>query len=208
MMNIYLAEIVAIASNKDSRTQVRVLPHMQGIIKEHLPIWPSFFANHIITGKVGDLVWVIANEDFSVGYVLGYASMSTETGLYEAISIPSKLFDTLSNIHLELKGTLLNYRDIIITHYSEFSIEFFQRKDGTHIIAFTNGTLHIVRPNEITMIVGSSSFSIKNGEISMDAVSLKLGGKSVQLGKMPTGQVLVTDGASSTSGRASTSVKA
>lgn len=197
MMNIYIAEIVAVASTKDDRVQVRVLPQMRDLSKDYLPVWPSFFKNSIITGNVGDLVWVVANEEFTIGYILGYANMYTDSSNYEEGTIPPKLFDKISNLHVSLKGTLLNYRDIIVTHYNEISISFFQRKDGATITAFTNGTLSVVRPNEITFVVGSSILSIKDGEIALNAKNLKLGGKSVQLGDCPSGNVLVTDGGSS-----------
>lgn len=190
---LYIGEIVGISANDNTRVQVRITPGMEDIAKDYLPIWPSFFKHQAITGKVGDLVWCIANEEFTVGYILGYVNSFTWGGTYADDSLTSSFLDKIDDVHVALRGTVLNYRDIIVTYWDENCVHFIQRTDGSTIIAYTSGTLSIVRPTEILQSVGESSVRINKDEIALVAQTVRLAGK-IRLGDNPKGKVLVTQG--------------
>jgi len=204
--SLYIAKIEALATPEDDRLQVRVLPEMESLDKSYLPVWPFFFKNQTITGNLGDLVWCIANTEFTMGYVLGYANSYSWIGDYASSSIPTSLKDKLDNVHVELRGKLLSYRDIIVTYWNESSIHFVDRSTGAHITAFTSGTVSIVRPEEIILAVGAKSMiKIDEQEIVLTAQKVRLAGE-VRLGNNPQGNVLVTQGVLGSNGLPASSV--
>jgi len=204
--SLYIAKIEGVASAGNTRLQVRVLPHMESLDKDYLPIWPFFFGYQAITGKAGELVWCIANDEFTAGYVLGFVNSYTWSGSYEESSIPQSLYDRIDDIHVELRGKLLNYKDIIVSFWNDTSIHFVDRSTGAHITAFTSGTLSIVRPEEIIMAVGGTSMiNMNSEEIVITAKKVRLSGE-VRLGLAPQGPVLVTPGVLGKNGLTSSSV--
>lgn len=191
---LYIAEIVGVAAKDNTRVQVRITPGMEGIAKEYLPIWPSFFKHQAITGKVGELVWCVANEEFTTGYILGYVNSFTWGGTYKDDSLTESFLDRIDDVHVTLRGAVLNYRDIIVTYWNENCIHFIQRTDGSTIIAYTSGTLSIVRPTEILQSVqNGGSLRISKDEAVITAKTIRLAGK-VRLGENPKGNVLVSQG--------------
>lgn len=204
--SLYIAEIVGVSSGDNTRLQLRVLPQLEGIAKEYLPVWPFFFAHQAITGKVGELVWCIANTELSMGYVLGFVNDYSWNGDYSESSIPLTLLEKLNDIHVELRGKLFSYSDIIVTFWNETSVHFVDRATGAHISAFTSGTVSITRPDEIIMAVGSKSMINMNAdEVVISADKIRLSGE-VRLGKNPQGKILVTQGVLGSNGLPADSV--
>ena len=191
--SIYLARIEGSASSTDTRLQVRVLPDMEDLSKDYLPMWPSFFRNELITGRPGSLVWVIANEEYTMGYVLGYANFYTWKDDYKAASIPSDLFDKIDEGSIDLKGHILNYTDAQVVFWNENTLHFIERSTGTSIIAYRNGTIHSVGPLEILASVGESILKITGKEIVLSSPSIRIEGE-VKLGTNPQGKVFVSSG--------------
>lgn len=203
---LYMAEIVGVSAKDNTRLQVRVLPDMNGLIKDYLPIWPSFFKHQALTGKIGDLVWCVANEEFTTGYVLGYVNSFTWGGTYKEDSLTKDFLDTLDDIHVELRGLVLNYRDIIVTYWDSSCIHFIERSTGGSISAFTSGTLSIVRPTEILQSVErGASVRINKEEVVISGQTIRLDG-NVRLGTNPKGKVLVTQGSLGRNGQPSDEV--
>lgn len=105
---LYLARIVANSAEGNTRLRVKVLPYMESLDDYACPEWSCFNRQHIITGDVGDLVWVVANDDFSLGYIIGYANYTTysEETFYKMtiddrgneiyLSIPPKMIEDLN----------------------------------------------------------------------------------------------------------------
>ena len=194
--SIYIAMIEGVSSLKDNRLTVRVLPDMEDISGDNLPKWPCFIRNELITGKQGQLVWVIANEEFTTGYVLGYANFTTWKDDYEIASVPVDLYNALDDASINLGGKMLSYSDLQISFWNENTIHFVERNSGACIVAFRNGTIHRIKPEGVDIQVGSSIFQIKENEIIISAETLKLEGEKVLLGKNPQGKVFVSPGAS------------
>ena len=70
-METYLAIVEETATPDDFRLTVRILPEMRNIMgTSELPRFPFFFGNKAFTGKKQELVWVVANAEFTMGYVI------------------------------------------------------------------------------------------------------------------------------------------
>ncbi len=82
-LHLYRATIFANVKAGDDRLQVRIMPWMaeiSGEEEENLPKYPPFIRGQVIRGYTEDdpgpdgkptSVWVAANKDFTVGYVIG-----------------------------------------------------------------------------------------------------------------------------------------
>jgi|LSQX01.3.fsa_nt_gb hypothetical protein len=191
--SIYLARIEGVSSSTDSRLQVRILPDMEDLSRDYLPMWPSFFRNEMITGKPGALVWVIANKEYTMGYVLGYANFYTWKDDYKDASIPSDLFDRIDDGAIDLRGKILNYSDTQVMFWNENTLHFIERSTGASIIAYRNGTIHSVEAGEIVAKVGQSILRITGEEIVLSSPSVRIEGE-VKLGTNPQGQVFISSG--------------
>ena len=192
---IHIAQIEGVASEGNLRLQVRIMPHMQNLEKDYLPIWPFFFKHQALTGKQGDYVWVICNEEFTTGYVLGYAADFTWHGNYEPSSIPEDTFEKIADAYLNVRGFLISFSNIIVTHWTEETIHFIDKEKGTAFVAFTNGTFHMIRSNEVFVTVkGKSTLLITEKEIALEAEKIRLASDQVTLGNNPTGYVMVNPG--------------
>jgi len=208
---VHIAEIVGIAGDNNFRMKVRVLPHMSEISDDYLPIWPNFFKGKGITGKVGELVWCLTNEEFTMGYILGMVAAYTYSGSYADDSIPKTLLDRLDDIQVDLSGKLLNYRNIEVTFWNQTSVHFVERETGTSIIAFATGSLHIMKDEEFMVAIGdgksetTSMIKMTADEIVFSSKNIRLQG-SIKLGNNPQGKVLVTPGVLGRNGLPATDV--
>ena len=191
--SIYLARIEGAASAEDSRIQVRVLPDMEDMERDVLPMWPHFFRNESITGKPGALVWVLSNEEYTTGYILGYANFFSWRDEYEEASIPAELYEVLDNANIELQGKIMNYSDIQVTFWNENTLHFIERSTGASIIAYRSGTIYTVSPGLVDVTVGNSIFRITPEEIILSAANIRIEGE-IKLGTNPQGKVFVSGG--------------
>ena len=209
---IYIAQVVGVANSGDDRLQVRVLPQMQNYMTlpdDQCPKWSFFFRDEFYTGTgaANDYVWVICNDDFSVGYILGaanYTTYSSESTLYKQKSIPSDLTKTIKESIATLRGEQYSYKNLKVTFWNNDSIHFIERSTGGSIIAFRNGTLYIARPDEFAIVMGETKFTMsKQKGISLSGTSIKLGSNDVFIGNKADGKILVTTGVTGNDARAS-----
>ena len=209
---IYIAQVVGVASSGDDRLQVRVLPQMQNYMTlpdDQCPKWSFFFRDEFYTGTgaANDYVWVICNDDFSVGYILGaanYTTYSSESTLYKQKSIPSDLTKAIKESIATLRGEQYSFKNLKVTFWNNDSIHFIERSTGGSIIAFRNGTLYIARPDEFAIVMGETKFTMsKQKGISLSGTSIKLGSNDVFIGNKADGKILVTTGVTGNDARAS-----
>lgn len=217
---IYLAVITRDASSKDDRLRVRVVPHMNGIPDTDCPYWSCFFKDQLITGKAGDLVWVIAGDDFDVGYILGYANYCTEdsqdfitrtVGTSKIpLSIPQDLREAVKQTSVDLLGQELDFINIKVTFWNETAIHFIDRSNGAFYMAFKNGTLYAFTPDGMKVSVrgGESKMGLDSTSFGVKATNSKVQSELVGLGLNPSAGVLVTVGESGEEATASQYVKA
>ena len=209
---IYIAQVVGVANSGDDRLQVRVLPQMQNYMTlpdDQCPKWSFFFRDEFYTGTgaANDYVWVICNDDFSVGYILGaanYTTYSSESTLYKQKSIPSDLTKAIKESIATLRGEQYSFKNLKVTFCNNDSIHFIERSTGGSIIAFRNGTLYIARPDEFAIVMGETKFTMsKQKGISLSGTSIKLGSNDVFIGNKADGKILVTTGVTGNDARAS-----
>lgn len=209
---IYIAQVVGVANSGDDRLQVRVLPQMQNYMTlpdDQCPKWSFFFRDEFYTGTgaANDYVWVICNDDFSVGYILGaanYTTYSSESTLYKQKSIPSDLTKAVKESIATLRGEQYSFKNLKVTFWNNDSIHFIERSTGGSIIAFRNGTLYIARPDEFAIVMGETKFTMsKQKGISLSGTSIKLGSNDVFIGNKADGKILVTTGVTGNDARAS-----
>ena len=209
---IYIAQVVGVANSGDDRLQVRVLPQMQNYMTlpdDQCPKWSFFFRDEFYTGTgaANDYVWVICNDDFSVGYILGaanYTTYSSESTLYKQKSIPSDLTKAIKESIATLRGEQYSFKNLKVTFWNNDSIHFIERSTGGSIIAFRNGTLYIARPDEFAIVMGETKFTMsKQRGISLSGTSIKLGSNDVFIGNKADGKILVTTGVTGNDARAS-----
>lgn len=206
---LYIAKVVGVGD--DDRLQVRVLPHMgnsNDIPDEQCPRWSSFFRERLFSGTAAsnEYVWVICNEEFTAGYVLGLANYTTYIGddsSYKEKAIPSDLKDIASNALVSLQAEKLNFNNIDVTFWNADSIHFVERSSGGSIIAFRNGSLYVARPDEFIIALPNSKFIMNSNGISFSGASINLGSDNVHLGNDADANVLVTTGADGSDARAS-----
>ena len=209
---IYIAQVVGVANSGDDRLQVRVLPQMQNYMTlpdDQCPKWSFFFRDEFYTGTgaANDYVWVICNDDFSVGYILGaanYTTYSSESTLYKQKSIPSDLTKAIKESIATLRGEQYSFKNLKVTFWNNDSIHFIERSTGGSIIAFRNGTLYIARPDEFAIVMGETKFTMsKQKGMSLSGTSIKLGSNDVFIGNKADGKILVTTGVTGNDARAS-----
>ena len=222
---LYLAEVVGVCNDDDDRLQIKILPQMEGISDSMCPKWPYFFRGEVLTGKIGELVWCICDNEFNIGYVLGLANYNTYTDdnftttkdrtTQETInlSIPNEnLKEKIQDASLKILGTTLSFQNVKVTYWDENSIHMVERSSGGIIAAFAVGSLFVMRPDEFVVHIGgsnsNSTFKIDSKTIGFQSENIKLQGDNVGLGNNPTGTVLVTNGTSFEGSYVSSYVKA
>ena len=220
----YLARVVGVAKSKDNRLSVQVLPQMEGIPVTKCPCWPSFFRDELFTGKNGDLVWVICDDEFSMGYVLGLANYNTyseyvdtddTSSVYEkstdgiSLSIPSDLRSAITQASLSVEGFALNLNNVKVTYWDDNCIHYIERDTGGMVIAYKSGSLYIFRQNEFIIKIASTILKLDSNSLSGVAEAIKLQSPFVGLGDANSqGNVLVTNGVSGLSAYPSSAVHA
>ena len=209
----YIAEIVNVAQPKDNRLGVRIYPHMKGISASKCPVWPSFFRDSLLTGKEGDLVWVICDDEFSMGYVFGLANYNTYPDIVDdsghptvfeksldniPLSIPTDLETNISKAYADVDGMYLSLNNVKVTYWDKNCIHYIERDTGGKIIAFNSGSLYIFRQNEFIVKIGKSVLKLDSASLAAVAEkSIKLHSDFVGLGNEESkGNVLVTNGVS------------
>lgn len=203
----YVAKVVGTATMTDNRLQVRVLPYMADIEESKCPCYPSFFKDNLYTGNIGDYVWVICDDEFSVGYVFGlanyntYSDMTTENGesVYNKsieginLSIPDDLRNEISKQSSKVMSSSLSLLNTKVDYWDNDCIHYIERSKGGRVIAYRNGTMYIFRPSEMILKVGSNVIKIDTESISMVSSDIKIQGDRVGLGKNPTAKVLINE---------------
>ena len=213
----HVAKVVSTATITDNRLQVKVLPYMDGIDDDKCPVWSSFFKDGLYTGQVGDYVWVICDDEYSVGYVFGMANYTTYSdvttldgdSIYQtstdgiSLSIPQDLREniTTSAKNLGLLGSdeTLSLSNTKVTYWDDNCIHYIEKNTGGSVQAYRNGTLYIFRPDVVIIKIGNTVFRMNGTNISFksgDEGEIQLQSPKVGLGKNPTNNVLINSAGS------------
>ena len=225
---LYIAKVVGTSKNNDNRLQVQIIPHMEGIPTELCPKWPFFFKDELCSGKSGDMVWCICDDNFTIGYILGIANFTTfvsedfESTYHPynkskvSLSLPYSDFEdgesTLQKASIKLKGETLNFSDYKALYWDSTCIHLIDRTSGSFIIAYSSGSLFIMSSSLFAIHIGdadSGSYLKLNSEgFSIKGDSIRLQAPDIGLGENPTGKVLVTNGVDASASYTSSAVEA
>ena len=199
---IYLAEVVGTATAGNTRLQVRVIPNMRDIPAEKCPVWPSFFKDKIFWLSAGSKVWVICNEDFTLGYILGEANETTlnvGSGAFEENSVSKNFVKTInkdSRSYFKSTRKDIDPSNSIVTYWDENCVHFVSKKDGSLTVSYSNGAILRASKSSMYMSVGSSVLNIDESGIALKANKISLSSPDVQLGNSNQGYVMVSGGSS------------
>ena len=198
---IYIAEIVATPALDDNRAIVRVLPYMKDAKDAECPRWSSFYRERVFAGKVGDLVWVVCDNEFSNGFILGaanYSCMPADT--FEKYSITEDLWESLSETLVDTSAKGLNFTNLQVTYWNKHCVHFIERDGGGSIIAYDNGSMFIMRKDEFLVKIGRNMLRINKDSISLSTGEDESGGTvaiqspDIRLGLSPSKNALGTMG--------------
>lgn len=218
----HVAKVVDTSAITDNRLQVKVLPFMEGIEDSKCPFWSSFFKDELYTGKKGDYVWVICDDEYSIGYVFGMANYTTysdvtlENGqsVFQtsaegiSLSIPKELREKISSVSIKSTGMALSLENVKVTYWDDDCVHYVEKSTGGKIQAYRNGTLYIFRPDEFLVKIGNSIIRLNSDSFSVNSGAIQLESSKVRLGKNPTNAVLINDSGSGSGAIPSDYVKA
>lgn len=212
--SLYIAKVVGTSKQNDSRLQVQIIPYMEKIDTDLCPKWPFFFKDELYSGKEGDMVWCICNDDFSTGYVLGIANFNTnvsetfekaihpytkkEIPLSPSYSSFEEGESTLQKVAVSLSGHTLSFSDLKALYWDSNCIHFIDRNSGSFILAFSYGSLMIMSSSLFAIHIGPEgsgpSLKMDSSGVSISGDDIKLQAEHIGLGNNPSGGVLVTQG--------------
>lgn len=188
---VYLAEITNM-SLEDNRLQVKVLPQMKDIEEELCPIWPCFFKNEFFIPNKGEMVWVICDNEFSTGYVLGPANSNSYRDVgFQSESLSSTLRNIMNESLKEEEAKSFNFANIKVDYWNSDTIHFIERSTGNRIIAYSNGNFYIFKSDEFLLKLGKTVIKVIDGEISLTSGTFKVACPDISLGMEPQGNVMI-----------------
>ena len=173
-MDTYLAIVEGTSTPDDFRLTVRPLPNMKLIIDiGTLPRFPFFFKNKTYTGKIGELVWILANKEFTMGYVVGKANKFSWNDEYLSQSITTDIFEKIRNVYVDLKGIILPFSDLEITYWDDNCLHAVDARDGRLIIGYSSGSINIISKDEILLMEKRIEEIFENYQLLCEELEVK-----------------------------------
>lgn len=226
-MNLYIGQCVGsnrteLSDSKEntnpieSRIKVRILPQMENIDDALCPYYPFFFKDKCVYANKGEYYWVISNEEFTCGYVLGlanYNQYNSSDDFYKINSVQlspntdlMEIFqNSVKNIDISIPHSLSNSN---IEFWNDSSIHFVNKKTGEKTILFSNGNFYSFGAEEFTVKIGENILALNNNGIQFKNKSnIKLDCEQVLLGNNAVYNALMTNGSSSEGSIVSSHVK-
>lgn len=209
-LRLYKARIYENGKDGDDRIQVRIIPYMieyEGSECGDLPRYPALLKGQVFNGyteqnpnpqtKKADEVFVLATNDFTVGYVVGFANM-----FYNCSSTPYQDSYGFMNIQSYLSTRGLNaieYEDLVVDNWLSTDeggyIEFHNFKTGDKYIINASGNCVAILADKIYMRAGSpngtknggsdnpfSTFTMTNTDISFKSKNFSIDSEHISLG--------------------------
>lgn len=164
-LRLYKARIYDNMGKGDDRLKVRILPDMADYIGEdldYLPVYPPFFKGQVVRGwtelnrnpdtDTADLVYVIASEDFSYGYVVGLTNVfgSYNEKMSSSWNYPeTKQIVTRNNANI----SDFDYESIMVDlrNSNDTYIEFHSISTGAKWMLTCYGDMIHIGPNQIVL---------------------------------------------------------
>lgn len=173
MFKLYKAEVVSPGKPEDPRLTVRIVPHMVDISDESvLPKFPPFLKNHIPNFPVKTILWVISDEQFLVGYILGPTNVFSEFP-DNYLNLKKQMY-TMNQVSLSAGSGFHSYEDLYITYVDSNLIEAVDLQDGTRLIYHSSGSFYSQGPRGIYIKYGVSTIEILPESISLKSKTITL----------------------------------
>ena len=118
--------------SEQNRFLVRILPDMADIKEtDNLPDYPCFFSTEQFAYAQGDVVWVLCDEDFQIGYILGPCEPSIGSG-YEPFL--RRINDVEKMAQLPLSAP----ENLTFTQIMDVALDFYNRSNKQFNFIHTN----------------------------------------------------------------------
>lgn len=143
---------------------------------ENLPDYPCFLSTEQYAYAQGDVVWVICDEDFQIGYILGPCEPSIGSG-YEPFL--RRINDVEKMAQLPLSAP----ENLTFTQMMDVAIDFYNRSNkqcgriltnGTVIVYGFDGSIYIKNPQATIMLSKEGNVSIKSKALSQDVTNMSI----------------------------------
>ena len=189
-LKLYKARVYDSMSNGDDRLKVRILPFMadlDGNDLDYLPIYPPLFKgqapkyyteiNPNPDTKSGDLIWVIANYDFTFGYVLGPANVFGE---YSKAMVGSWNYEESLQVAERNSSEVseMNYSDLSVTlqNPNNTLVEFMSIKTGAKWIMNSYGSMIFIGDDSIVLTArnGVGTGNRQYSQINMRSTGIQI----------------------------------
>lgn len=210
-LKLYRARIYDNGKDGDDRIQVRIIPYMIDYEDSEcgdLPRYPALFKGHVFNGyternpnpltKKADEVFVLSTNDWTYGYVVGYANM-----FYNCSSTPYQDSYGFMNIqsYLSTRGLdAIDYDSIVVDNWLNTDeggyIEFHNFKTGDKYIINASGNCFAILSDRIYIRAGSpngtknggngnpfSTIAMTNTDVTIKTKNFSIDAEKVSLGK-------------------------
>ena len=209
-LKFYKARIYDNGKDGDDRIQVRIIPYMIDYEESEcgdLPRYPALLRGMVFNGyteknpnpktKKADEVMVLATNDFTVGYIVGFVNM-----FYNCSSTPYQDDYGFLNVqsYLSTRGlNAINYEDLVVDNWISTDeggyIEFHNFKTGDKYIINESGNCFAILSDKIYIRAGSpngtqnggsdnpfSTLTMTNTDITLKSKSISLDAENLSLG--------------------------
>jgi hypothetical protein len=167
---IVLGRTTDTENNPINRFQVKILPdHVDIPIDEYylLPQFSNFFVNNNIAYQPNDVVWLLTNDDYHIGFILGLKQPEAGEGL-------NPLIQMINSFESDNKFSISSYSEISISRLSDQSIQF------TNVITGCSGFIY---NNRVFIYINNNGeIRVKNPGLNMivsERGEIKITGKSL-----------------------------
>ncbi|MEI6297557.1 MAG: hypothetical protein WCO84_08050, partial [bacterium] len=160
--------------------QVRVLPDMNDIQDKDengdliLPWYPNFFSENNTAYQPGDLVWVVCDDDYHVGFILGLAQAPTGDDVKNAIFM-------FNQAEVNAGYPQSEYRHISVTRMSETSLVFNNRETGISGQIFNSRIIYIYGNDGSVFSTNGNGYTLvisALGDITINGNSIGMNSKN------------------------------
>jgi hypothetical protein len=129
-----------INNKKGNLFTVRIVPDMEEMNKDVLPLYPNFFKDHDYAYQADDAVWCLVNDDFTVGFILGLAQGPAGDNITSFIQ--------LINVAEESAGfPKSGYDELSVLRFSGQSIQYYNVNTGGSGTIYNTKAVFLVSPN-------------------------------------------------------------
>lgn len=173
---LHRAKVMTQGTEADPRLTVQIVTYMDNISDvQALPRYPFFTKNSFYNFPAGTFVWVLASDDFHIGYILGQSNIFSETST-DYPNLTTKL-SALNDASLAAGAAFNDIKDLLFIYVDNNLIEAVNTRLGSKITYNSTGSLFIHSPRGIFIRYGQSNFEINDKEINIKAVNIRLDGK-------------------------------